>query len=100
MSIKVGDLVKIMDSGKSGYVTDIDGVSIYVEFAPASVDGIVTEERFLEKQERRIVQISAARDSNYHCTHTVALCDDGTVWSITDDNNVWIKFPDIPQRKG
>lgn len=47
-------------------------------------------------KERRIIQISTAITTGENDTYTVALCDDGTVWSLFNERN-WVRLVDIPQ---
>lgn len=53
---------------------------------------------------RKIIQIAITRMENTCNTQCnsiiVGLCDDGSVWTITDNNNsLWERLPDIPQDK-
>lgn len=50
---------------------------------------------------RQIIQIAVAGTIENSMTQAealiVALCNDGTVWSTTNRNSDWMKFPSIPQ---
>ncbi len=53
---------------------------------------------------RKIIQIATTQMENTYHTQCnsiiVGLCDDGSVWTITDNvNTVWERLPDIPQDK-
>lgn len=50
---------------------------------------------------RRAVAIAMARTENNYATQcnyvTTALCNDGTMWSIRDNDTEWREMPGIPQ---
>lgn len=53
---------------------------------------------------RKIIQIATTQMENTYTTQCnsiiIGLCDDGSVWTITDNNNsFWERLPDIPQDK-
>ena len=50
---------------------------------------------------RKIIQISVSTnlDGYNKSQATVALCDDGTAWSLETFDGGWVKYPDIPQDK-
>lgn len=48
---------------------------------------------------RKPIQISTLRleTSNSFETQIVALCDDGSIWTMTTTDNQWVALPPIPQ---
>lgn len=48
---------------------------------------------------RKIIQVSVSPAGSGHCnTLTTVLCDDGTLWKLTDHINAnWERIRDLPQ---
>ena len=47
---------------------------------------------------RKIIQIATAYTENsIYPSRILALCNDGTLWRLTNDGEKWIKLPNIPQ---
>lgn len=58
------------------------------------------------KKDRKPIQIAALRFENPSAvasapglieTEVIALCDDGSIWTILGTNNEWVPLPPIPQ---
>lgn len=50
---------------------------------------------------RKIIQIASEYlgEKYVEPSTVLALCNDGTVWSLNEDRKGWGKLPDIPQDK-
>lgn len=60
------------------------------------------EQHEAERKGRRIIQVAIAGVANVIGTQcdviTIALCDDGTLWEITNSPTIrWRSYPAIPQ---
>lgn len=51
---------------------------------------------------RKVIQVAVSESATEldgkirHYRFTVALCDDGTMWQMTLDDDEWVKMPDVP----
>ena len=67
-------------------------------FSPWMYDVVDDEKEIAEtlRTKRKVIQISESiSDGTYR--NITALCDDGTVWKLNYEKDIWVKLPDIPQ---